>query len=104
MGDFNIDFWRRFDVSYQNIDLFNDLDDSLSDLNFTQLVNETTWSRTIRNVCKESILDHIYISDDSKVRDLAYQTPMFGDHKLIIMGLYYTKPKITPVMRRDWRF
>ena len=38
MGDFNIDYRRRFDINYTNHELFNDFDDILGDFDLQQLV------------------------------------------------------------------
>ena len=60
LGDFNIDFRKRYMVDYVNRYLIEDFDDALSNFGLEQLVNFVTWSRLVNNVLKSSILDHIY--------------------------------------------
>ena len=60
LGDFNIDFKKRYMVDYVNRYLFVDFDDALANFGMEQLVNFVTWSRLVNSVLKSSILDHIY--------------------------------------------
>jgi exonuclease III len=63
IGDFNVDYSKRFNVEYRLRDLFNCFDEILGDKNLVQMVNFPTWSRIVLNVYKDSILDHVYITD-----------------------------------------
>jgi hypothetical protein len=35
----------------------------MSEINMNQMVNFPAWSRSVNNVVKESMLDHIYVTD-----------------------------------------
>ena len=70
LGDFNIDYGRKFDVTYTRKDLFNDFDTTLGNLSLIQLIDFSTWSRFIRDQIKESILDHVYVADPFKINDI----------------------------------
>ena len=80
LGDFNIDYDGRFDVTYLRKDLFCDFDTTLGDLNLIQLIDFTTWSRVIRGQIKKSILDHVYVADPFKIKGIKGIRPIFGDH------------------------
>ena len=60
LGDFNLDWQRRHDVSYSHKNYFSDMENLLGTLNLNQLVNFTTWTRTINGEVKQSTLDHIF--------------------------------------------
>jgi hypothetical protein len=63
IGDFNIDYRRRYDVEYRLRDLFGSFDEILGGINLVQMIDFTTWSRMVLNVYRESILDHVYCTD-----------------------------------------
>ena len=70
LGDFNIDFRKRYMVDYVSRYLFEDFDDALSNFGLEQLVNFVTWSRLVNNVLKSSTLDHIYRQSPVKSPDI----------------------------------
>ena len=48
------------DVNYRYENLFNDFDSVFDGINLIQMVEFATWSRTVNNIVRESLLDHIY--------------------------------------------
>ena len=36
---------------------------------------------------KESLLDHVYVTDPATIKDVQYVEPVFGDHVLVIIEL-----------------
>ena len=58
LGDFNLDHAKKFDVTYSHKLYFRALNETIPE--FHQIVTFATWSRTVNNIIKESILDHIY--------------------------------------------
>ena len=58
IGNFNLDYNRRFDVTYGNSNLFGEFDLHLEMLNPIQIVNFDTWYRIVNNCLKSSCLDH----------------------------------------------
>ena len=71
--------------------------------NLTQVVDFNTWSRTIKGVRKESLIDHVYTDDVTLIKSLTFETPTFGDHLLIITELELrngVKPKM--IVKRNW--
>ena len=84
MGDFNLDYKRKHDVNYSNVNLFDLFDERMDDLNLVQLIEFDTWSRMVGLVVKSSILDHIYVNDVSLLKSITHTTPIFGHHKLIM--------------------
>ena len=83
LGDFNLDDNMKFNQSYQNKELYNDLDRMWGNFHLTQVVKFATWSRVINNILKSSILDHVYCADPTVITGLQSMTPPFGDHQLI---------------------
>ena len=67
------------------------------------MIDFETWSRLIGNELKASILDHVYIRDPTLIKDIKSITPVFGDHRLIMIDIDEVKPKPIVVYRRDWR-
>ena len=63
LGDFNIDFSRKSSADYGCRGLFEDFDDALSNFGLEQLMDFVTWSRLVNNVYKNSVLEHVYITE-----------------------------------------
>ena len=60
-------------------------------------------SRTINGIKKESLLDHVYANNPALVNAINFETPLFGDHVLIIINLKVQPPKNNIVSQmRDW--
>ena len=51
IGDLNLDYNKRFDVSYSREGLFEMFDAKLGELNLLQLVKFDTWSRLVGLWC-----------------------------------------------------
>ena len=75
LGDFNLDYSHRNNVNYRYDNMFNDFDDVFDNLNLIQMVEFKTWSRVVNNVLRESIIDHIYVSDPTMFIDLQSTKP-----------------------------
>ena len=104
LGDFNIDDGKRFDVNYAYKNYFTDFDEILADFGLIQLVEFETWSRLVGNSLKSSILDHIYVTDVTRVSNITATKPCIGDHLLITFTISSTKQKLKETIKRDWRF
>ena len=74
LGDFNLDYLKKYDVNYARKNMFEDFENEMSDFNLVQLVKFTTWSRMIGTDLRSSILDHIYVMDPTVISNL---TSMF---------------------------
>ena len=103
VGDFNIDYFKKFDVDYVHKNLFRDFDESLSDFGLAQLIDFATWSRLIENTLKSSILDHIYSTDCTNISSINSIKPTFGDHLLVSFAINFTKNPPITCTKRDWR-
>ena len=90
LGDFNLDWQKKCTQTYQYRNYFEYLLTSLNDFSFTQMVKFPTWSRNVNNVHRESVLDHVYVTNPCFVTNLGGNDPYFGDHKLISFN-YATK-------------
>ena len=102
LGDFNLDWNLKGVHGYAFKNYFRDMDEELSEFNLIQIINTATWSRIVRDVLKESILDHVYTSDPLSIMELKFVTPTFGDHKLIMFKFDVEKPPETISYRRSW--
>ena len=59
MGDFNLDENKKNNTNYSHSRYFDLLQDKFNELSMIQLIKFNTWSKIIRGVFKNSILDHI---------------------------------------------
>ena len=103
MGDFNLDEFKHHDVSYRLNNFFESLDSSFDPLNLIQTINFPTWSRTINNIKKESLLDHVYIKNPLTLRNIRHCKPLIGDHCLISFDLCCTPHVPEIVLKRCWK-
>ena len=103
IGDFNLDFNKKYDVQYSHKHYFNILDVLINEKNLMQIVNFDTWSRNINNTIKTSLLDHVYISNPTKVSNLTSLIPPFGDHVLISFDIHSQSKIITENYKRNWK-
>ena len=101
IGDFNLDFRKRFDITYSHKQYYLALNESLPD--FMQVVNFPTWSRTINNEHHESIIDHIYVKDPTQICNISECSPPFGDHKLIKFSISSINKGKKPIFKRNWK-
>ena len=103
VGDFNLNYSLNHNITYNYKRLFDILNEAVAGCGLTQIVNFPTWCHNINGIDKESILDHIYLRDTTRLNSLNNITPEIGDHKLIIIDIstMEVKPKVT--MKRAWR-
>ena len=102
MGDFNLDWNKRGLNNYPFKRYFEYMNDKLSELILIQMVNMPTWSRVINGVIRESVIDHIYISDPSIASNIGSTKPIFGDHSLILCDVNLNKNKESISIKRSW--
>lgn len=103
LGDFNLDARMQFRLDYRHKLMYDYLNDFTTNQNLEQIVDFPTWSRTISNVRKDSILDHIYTSDSTMINKCFHITPLFGDHLIVVVDLLKEKFEPTSYTCRDWR-
>ena len=103
LGDFNLDYSKRYDETYQQRLLFSDFDDKLAHHNLIQTIDFPTWGRIITGTYKSSILDHVYIQDPTDLSSITHLNPPFGDHVLISFVINGVKNPSIPTLKRDWR-
>ena len=51
---------------------------------------------------RSSILDHVYYTDPTVIRNLRSLSPFFGDHLMVEFCINGPKPNKQVVQRRDW--
>ena len=103
LGDFNIDASMQFRDDYSRKLLYQDLNLTIDRLDLFQIVNFHTWGRIINNVPKESILDHIYVTNNIKHSDCNNYRPVYGDHLLVLVDIYTKKNPCLTTLCRDWQ-
>jgi hypothetical protein len=85
LGDFNLDENKRHLADYNQRLLFQDLEELIGHHHYDQHVKEATWERVIQDQVKNSILDHIYCTDNTFVDSVLYKDTIYGDHKMVIL-------------------
>ena len=103
VGDFNLNYTLNNNITYNYKRLFDILNVAVTECGLTQIVNFPTWSRNINGVHKESILDHIYLSDITKMVAVTNIIPEIGDHKLIILETSDKLVEPKKLKKRNWR-
>jgi len=103
LGDFNLDYKKVNDPSYVNSTFFSTIDPFLINYGFIQIVKNSTWRRVVNGLLKESILDHIYVNDVTKIKNLNHFNMHVGDHDLLQFetDLVSTKPGKKTFFLRD---
>ena len=103
LGDFNLDARMEMRDDYDRKIPLSSLVNFALENNLIQMVNETTWSRTINGIRKESLLDHVYLNNPASVLNVFNNTPLFGDHSLVLVELTF-KPhaEVKSLLKRNW--
>ena len=70
IGDFNLNYEKVHDDNYAYKNMFVDFEEALGEFNMIQLVKFPTWSRIVGDSFRESILDHIYCKDPTRISNL----------------------------------
>ena len=83
MGDFNLDARMAHNQDYTQKALLNILIEFSYSKNLMQIIDFTTWSRSIKGNLKQSLLDHVYVSNFAMVEDAIFEVPTFGDHVFV---------------------
>lgn len=105
VGDFNLDFAKRHDRSYNRISLYDAWEECTTELGLIQLINKPTWSRTVRNTKKSSILDHAYINNlDHQICESVVDTN-HSDHMAVIirMATKLNRKGLNRIRLKNWR-
>ena len=103
LGDFNLDASMAYRPDYNYKIPMTSLSNFVSDSNLYQLVSFNTWSRIIKGIKKESMLDHVYVNNVAQVSNVDYCSPVFGDHVLVLIELNLKQPNSDKFsLRRDW--
>ena len=69
-----------------------------------QIIDITTWSRSIKGILKQSLLDHVYVSNFAMVKNVDFEVPIFGDHVLVKVKLICEKASSKNIIKtkRAW--
>ena len=103
IGDFNLDFSKKYDISYSHKNYFAMLIEAFAPHNLHQVIDFPTWSRVINNVLCNSILDHVYVRDITLISNLTSITAPFGDHQLITFETKSSKSNTEQIFKRNWK-
>ena len=77
LGDFNLDWNKKFVASYAYKNYFEDMELHLEEFGLNQMVNQATWTRTINGTVKESVIDHIYLANPLSISRLFHEWQTF---------------------------
>ena len=104
LGDFNLDYNKIYDPSYQFKNYFGQLNLMFEPMGLTQLVSFETWHRYVNGLKRSSVLDHIYTNTPEILSEICPVHTDIGDHCIVtfVIPSKQKNPKIT--LRRDWRF
>ena len=103
MGDFNLDWNKKYLESYQFKNYFVDMEEEIGRKNLTQLVNFATWSRIVNGMLRESTIDHIYVTNPCAHNSIGTICPYFGDHLLVFINYDKLKSNNNTTYRRNWK-
>ena len=62
-----------------------------------------TWSRIVNNVLKESMLDHVNLTDTTICKSFESFKPCFGDHLLVTIIINACKSENVLSYKRNWK-
>ena len=102
LGDFNLDWGKKNLLNYQFNSYLEIFDNVLGDRGLIQLVEFPTWSRIVNGQERSSILDHVYVTNPTKINDVNGINPYFGDHKLLWFEYLDVEIKPTILIKRNW--
>ena len=91
MGDFNLDARMAHNQDYPQKALLEILNNLTLEKNLMQIVDFTTWTRSVKGNIKQSLLDHVYVSNFAIVENVDFVVPTFGDHLLVKVELILVK-------------
>lgn len=106
IGDTNFDYAQKNNQGHTNYSMFQNWLSFTESNGCTQLINDYTWSRSIKGILKTSILDHVYSNDPEKTPTKIIDL-LIGDHKAIVVhsneNAGTKKPKPENAMIRSWK-
>ena len=104
MGDFNLDARMAHNQDYSQKTLLEILENLTLSKNSMQIIDFTTWSKSIKGILKQSLLDHVYVSNFAMVENVEFDVPIFGDHVLDKVKLICEKASSQNIIKikRAW--
>ena len=104
LGDFNLDARMDMRPDYDHKIPLSILTDFALENNLIQIVTETTWSRIINGIKKESLLDHVYANNIETIINVSLSRPIFGDHALVMVEIVSKSlPDQKVTTSRNWK-
>ena len=67
MGDFNLDSKMEFRNDYHRKVQLSLLTEFALGADLKQVIKFSTWSRTVNSICKESLIDHMYVNNPALI-------------------------------------
>ncbi len=104
VGDFNLDYRKRNDVSYHLRHLYEEWITFEQEHRLLQMVDFATWQRPDGNQIISSILDHVYTNNISLIESVEEAGCVVGDHCPVITTLTRRSQSLTVTKTvRDWK-
>jgi len=104
LGDFNINYEKRNNRNVVNRGLTQTLNTMVDVLSLEQMVNFPTWSRAVNGSFRSSILDHVYVNEQQKVKSVTSISVPISDHLPVKIEYEFQKKSTrNTVMVRNWK-
>jgi len=104
MGDMNLDERRRSDRSYHLHQLYQKWEDFERERSLIQMVKFSTWTRLHAGTLRQSIIDHVYVDNQSLVEYVEEISVTVGDHVPVMVNLSCkTKTEKRTIFIRNWK-
>ena len=103
LGDFNLNWSKRFHLSYAYKNYFEDMELAIGDHDMIRMLEQPTWMRTVDGQVRESTIYHLYIKNPLAISELVQSWQFFTDHSLILFKIGQDKLADHTTWRRDLR-
>ena len=104
LGDFNINYEKRNNRNVVNRSLTQILKKMVENHSLEQMVSFNTWSRIVNGQFRSSILDHVYVSDSSKIKSITSLSIPISDHIPVRVEYeFQNKSTRRATMVRNWK-
>ena len=87
MGDFNLDYNKKDLQSYPQRRIYDELLETVTAFDLTQLVKTETWLRVYQGQVRSSILDHVYSNNVGLIEHISVDKQVISDHSSVTISL-----------------
>ena len=87
IGDFNLDYNKKDTSNYPQRRIYDELLETVTAFDFTQIIEEETWMRVYQGVVRSSILDHVYTNNLELIEHISIDKQVISDHCSVTITL-----------------